>query len=213
MSNVPALRIPEEQVAAILARAAELDRETRESFDLDAIRTAALEAGISRAAVDRALDEYVADGTGFEVAPVVEPEDARREGRFRRLRRRLRRMAAPVLYGLTALGIGVFVGGADEEALYFVAFLGWLVFAGVQVWRRRPSGRARGFLAIIALMTVGGMMGLGAANGDEDALIATMFAGVALMGYGTLYIKLRLGSLLQRAKRLADRVAGATPAT
>lgn len=41
-------RIPEQRVAAILQRAAELDRGVVESMSLEAIRTAAIEAGISR---------------------------------------------------------------------------------------------------------------------------------------------------------------------
>ena len=44
--------IPEERVAAILARAAELDRERKETISVDAIRAAALDAGISPVAVD-----------------------------------------------------------------------------------------------------------------------------------------------------------------
>ena len=50
-------RIPEERVSAILTRAAELDRKVQESVELDAIRAAAVEAGISLSSVDRALEE------------------------------------------------------------------------------------------------------------------------------------------------------------
>ena len=56
----PSNRIPEERVSAILKRAAELDRKVQESVELDAIRAAAVEAGISLSAVDRALPH--ADG-------------------------------------------------------------------------------------------------------------------------------------------------------
>lgn len=60
MSPAPDEPIPEERVAGILARAAELDRDRRESSTVDALRAAALEAGISQSALDAALDEYSA---------------------------------------------------------------------------------------------------------------------------------------------------------
>lgn len=55
--------VPEERVAGILARAAELDRQT---IPLDALRSAAVEAGISAAAVDQAVAEY--DAVGLQPA-------------------------------------------------------------------------------------------------------------------------------------------------
>lgn len=207
MQPHPPVRIPEDEVAAILTRAAELDRETRESFDLEAIRTAALEAGISRAAVDRALEEYFDGQPGLEVEAAPDGERVRRPRRFRRW---LGRVARPVAHGLVALAIGAFIGGADEEVLTILGFMAWLGFAGVQVWRRRPSRRARGFLASMALVTFGGVLGFGAAGGNEEALVGGLFFAAAVSGYGTLYIKLRLGAILARMKRLADWVAPAT---
>lgn len=50
--------IPEDRVAGILARAAELDRDRTETSSVDALRAAALEAGISQSALDVALAEY-----------------------------------------------------------------------------------------------------------------------------------------------------------
>ena len=205
--HVPVQRIPEEEVAAILERAAELDRAARESFDVEAIRTAALEAGISRAAVDRAMDEYLAGDVVPRAAAVEEPK---RAPRGRRLRGWLRALGRPALHGLVALMIGAFIGGTDEEVLYLLGFVGWLAFAGVQVWRRRSERRAGGYLGSMALVTLGALVGAAATGGDEDFLAMIPFAGLLLSGYGTLYIKLRVDRLAQRVKRLADWVAPAT---
>lgn len=67
--------IPEERVASILARAAELDRDRRETSSVEALRLAALEAGISQTALDAALEEYVA-----KAKPPVTPETPRTPG-------------------------------------------------------------------------------------------------------------------------------------
>ena len=62
MDRPPEEPIPEERVPGILARAAELDRDRRETSSVDALREAALEAGISQSALEAALEEY-ADST------------------------------------------------------------------------------------------------------------------------------------------------------
>lgn len=82
--------IPEERVRGILARAAELDRDRHETSTVDALRAAALEAGISQSALDVALEEYAesmkpapkspAQKSGKQVvAKAEEPEIAARE--------------------------------------------------------------------------------------------------------------------------------------
>jgi hypothetical protein len=180
-------RIPEDSVATILARAAELDRSARETVGLDVIRAAALEAGISAGAVDRALAEYSA--TPAEVGPEVEAAGVEADERPR-WRRWLGRIATPLKLGAAAFLGGILAGGIGEEPVLLLAWLAF-VYLGVRLARRvRPSRRLRGFAVSMVLMTVAAMLGLGAVEANEDAIIAAFMTGPLLLVLGGVYIKL-----------------------
>lgn len=70
--------IPEERVRGILARAAELDRDRHETSTVDALRAAALEAGISQSALDVALEEYAESMKPAQKSPA--PKSGKRGG-------------------------------------------------------------------------------------------------------------------------------------
>ncbi len=187
MSSIrPATRVPEERVSAILTRAAELDRNARETVELDAIRTAALEAGISLAAVNLALEEYEA-GTATP-APSVARNEAHAEAAGGRMRRWLHKLVRPLKYA--ALGMILGLLGATGEAAFVIPLFGLLYAAARLVWRGRATGRARAFLACVLAMTVGAVFGFGAPGGDEDALAVLLVTGLALLPAGTAVIKL-----------------------
>lgn len=180
-------RIPEERVATILARAAELDRTARETVGLDVIRAAALEAGINDAAVDRALAGYAAGRTAEESA-VGEPA-----AEAPRWRRWLRTLTTPITLGVGALALSSLLGSTGEggEPLMVV---GWLAFVTVAIRlarRIRPSRRIRGYVVSMAFMTFGTLLGLGGVEADEDYLIVFMVTGVVMLVVGGLFIKLR----------------------
>lgn len=190
--NRPALvAIPEDRVAAILARAAELDRERRETFTMDAIRTAAVDAGISLSAVDEALAEYAAG----RVAPVAPPPQAREpKPRLRGVRaffsRTGRALRTPVRLGALMFIFGL-AGAAGEGAIAIGMATG--VFLALRLIRRqRPLRRARPFLASLVFMTVGLALGFAVGEVDEDAIAATFAVAVPLLVLGTAVIKLRL---------------------
>ena len=198
MANTPG-RIPEDRVPAILARAAELDRAVRESTGIDAIRAAALEAGISQAAVDRALDEYAAAELARESGN-EEGEAGTGESFRRRWARRLRR---PLTWGLAAFGLGIVGGLAGEEVMVVAGFVAFVVAAGRLALRLRPARRARGFIATLIPMTLRAMVGFGSVEGDEDVVIALLMVGIALLVSGTTLIKVRRPEWLRRPGRNA----------
>lgn len=180
-------RIPEERVATILARAAELDRTARETVGLDVIRAAALEAGINEAAVDRALAEYAA-GRTVEESAAEEPA-----AEVPRWRRWLRKVTTPIMLGVGALALSSLLGSTGDggEPLMVV---GWLAFVTVAIRlarRIRPSRRIRGYVVSMAFMTFGTLLGLGGVEADEDYLILFMMTGVVMLVAGGLFIKLR----------------------
>src|SRR5437868_3398864 len=105
-------RIPEERVGTILKRAAELDHET---VSLDTLRNAALEAGISSEAVDRAIHEYAARID----APKPAPKPKRWKAWFRR--------------GTDALKLGILasvIGAVSTgfEALIPITAIAWIYY-------------------------------------------------------------------------------------
>lgn len=192
-------RIPEDRVATILARAAELDRSTRETVDTHVIRGAALEAGISPAAVDRALEEY-AKGRGTDDAAVARDGAPRERSRWRRWGRKLVR---PLALGIGALVLGILT--AEAEALLVLLPLVWLAYAARLAWRSRPARRARRYLVTMAALGGGGFFGFIAANGDEDAAVFVFFFALALMAVGSLVIK--VGRREPNAAAIAERSA------
>lgn len=62
VSDSPAAdrRVPDHRVPDILARAAELDRDRLETSSIDALRSVAVDAGISLSSLEAALEEYAA---------------------------------------------------------------------------------------------------------------------------------------------------------
>ena len=100
--------IPEERVPAILARAAELDRQT---ISLDALRAAAIEAGISADALDQALAEYE---TGVAAPAALRSDVAPQKPPVRGWRRWVGRISEPLKLGNLALVRG-FIGAPAER--------------------------------------------------------------------------------------------------
>ena len=190
MSRPAADTIPEDRVASILARAAELDRSRRETVSVDAIRTAALEAGISPDSVDRALEEYAAGST----LPASRTETAepprQRAPRFARVRDLLRRMRGPLKLGALAFVVGL--SGAAGEAAIVIGLGAWLVVSGILIVKRRPARTARGFILRTVVMTLALGLGFAAGEVDEDAIAALFLLAAPLLVAGTLLIKVRL---------------------
>lgn len=151
MKLEPAARIPEERVAEILTRAAELDRDRRETITVDAIRSAALDAGISLPAVEAALEEYAARAVARS-SPARE-----REGRFGRLRGVVRRVASALKTPLR-LGAAMFVvglAGAAGEGMVIIGWLLWLALLGRAVLKLRPARRATPFVLRLPALVLG----------------------------------------------------------
>jgi len=192
MTDETTARIPEDRVAAILARAAELDRATRETMGTDVLRAAALEAGISPAAVDRALEEYAAGRATGSPAPVGEA-GSEAAGRWRRWVGRLGRIVRPLALGGVALFTGVLIAevGAGGTPLLLIGLAAWAAYAVRVVRHRRRAGRAGGYIAAMAAIAVGGMIGFGGGGGDLVELL--LVTGLALTIGGTLAIKLGHG--------------------
>lgn len=187
--QLPTDGIPEDRVATILTRAAEIDRTMRETISVDALRTAALDAGISPAAVDTALEEYAAGLVGAGPAP--EPERKPRVGRIRGFfRRAARAMVEPLKLGAIAFGLGLL--GGTGEAVFLIGYAG-LLFMGWRLARKyRPARRARGFLGSMVVLTLGLVFGFAAGQVDEDVIAALFGLAIPLAIAGTLYIKVRL---------------------
>lgn len=186
--NDPSNRIPEERVSAILKRAAELDRKVQESVELDAIRAAAVEAGISLSAVDRALEEYAA---GRVAASQMATQAPPKQGW---LRRWLKHLNAPLKLSdtLKYAGLGALAGlitATGEVGIVFALFA--LVLAAFRiVLQDRPSGRARRFLINMSLMT-GAALFFYALTGDADEDLMSFIAmmGATLLPVGLIAIK------------------------
>lgn len=185
-------RIPEERVAMILARAAELDRTTHETVGLDALRSAALEAGISPASVDRALEEYAAGEIGREASAADPGTHARSTGfrwlGFRWLAGKLRR---PVLQGAIAFLLAALIGstGSGGGPLIVLGLLAWVGLTLRQAWKDRPTRTAGHHLLRTALTTLGIILGTAVSVGDDGFIALALVIGAALLGSGTLLIK------------------------
>ena len=170
--------IPEERVPAILARAAELDRQT---ITVDALRAAALEAGISSDALEQALAEYDAGSTPMRVMADVVAEKPRPKWR-----QWLKRVMEPLKLGTIALVVGL-IGAADVE-LATVAVC-WLIgTAGYLAWRDRGVGTPGRFQIAVTTMTIMMFLGMLGLEGDEDALGFVAGFGIALFVLGTLVV-------------------------
>jgi hypothetical protein len=194
-TDPPARPIPEDRIPDILARAAELDRERRETITPDALRVAALDAGISAAAVDAALAEY---------AGRQSPETPRSRGENRtwgaRARAFLRRLAPVAGVGVVGLVAGL-AGEAGDAVLLLTlpAVLAWGVW---MIRDRRPRRAALGFVIRLAVVTIAIGIGWEAAALDEGMrarLIGLLFSlAIPLAALGSLVIKVRLPRWLRR---------------
>lgn len=193
----PVPAIPEERVAAILARAAELDRERKETISVDAIRAAAVDAGISVTAVDTALAEYAAG------QPLGAPdEEAAPEPRFARVRRLLGKgwaaLRTPVKLAAAFFVVGL-TGAAGEE-MAAIAGIAWLLTTAGLVLRHRRTRSLTPFVLSLVYMTFGLVLGFAAAEVDEDAIVAVVPVAVALLVAGSVAIKVRLRRAGSRAE-------------
>lgn len=193
-------RIPEDRIPAILARAAELDRDRRETITVEAIRNAALDAGISPAAVDAALEEYAA-----KASDAIAPETERREQRswFDRTRGFFRNAAAALKTPLKLGGAFVLAGltAVVGEPLVVIGCLAWLAVAILLVRKHRPARRAAPYVLGLVFMTCGFGAGLGIAGVDDD-LIGILFSlALPLLAVGALVIKARLPRRFRRSRR------------
>lgn len=67
--------IPDHRVPDILARAAELDRDRKETSSVEALRAVALDAGISVSSLEAALEEYAAKAEQGPAEPTSHGKD------------------------------------------------------------------------------------------------------------------------------------------
>ena len=167
--------IPEERVPGILARAAELDRQT---IPLDTLRSAAIEAGISGAALDQALAEFNAGG----VQPASQPLVTGKSG----WRRWLGRIIEPVKFGALAFIVGIL--GARDASLATVAVTWLIATAGYLAWRDRGAGIATRFQVNTLVMCAMLFAGLAGASGRQDTLGFVAIISIALLVLGTLIV-------------------------
>lgn len=190
-SAAPTDRIPEDRVSSILARAAELDRDRRDTLSVDALRTAALDAGISPAAVDAALDEYAAR---MELDPAADAGAGDGEPRFARTRRFFRRATKALRKPLQLAGLFFLLGiaGAAGEGVVILAWAAWLLMAGRLILKHRPARKARRFALPLVLMTFGLAFGFLVAEVDEEAAAMLFVVAAPLLVLGTAIIKARL---------------------
>lgn len=184
-------RIPEERVPGILARAAELDRDRRETHTIDAIREAALDAGISRSAVDAALEEYT---TGLASRPVrvKEPDEPKR--RSGRVRSFFSRAVSALKTPAKLAGIFFLLGlaGAAGEGMVVIGWAAWLLMTVRLVMKHRPARKAAPLVLGLVAMTVSLALGMAAGEVDEDAVAMLFAVGAPLLVAGSAIIKIRL---------------------
>lgn len=178
--------IPEDRVALILARAAELDKADG-TVGFDAIRNAAIEAGISSAAVDQALEEYMATARLPAVETAVVSEVPTPISRWDRWRQKLGRT---VEFGVLGFALGL--PPAIEIEFIVFSLLAYGLIAARLIWNARPSRKARGFQTATAALTFGMCLGLISATADGEVAATMVLVGVMVIAAGTLAIKMRL---------------------
>lgn len=182
MSTRPSDRIPEQRVAAILQRAAEIDRGVAESMSRDAVRTAAIEAGISRDAVERALAEYSADE--MPAPPVATPPEP---PRVHWMKRALGALVEPIKFG--ALGLALGLTSAMGDPALVIPFFGVLTGAVHLIKRDRPTASAWRFVLAFGALAAWAATGMGAVNADIDAIASLLMLSAATLVIGTVAIK------------------------
>ena len=170
--------IPEDKIAGVLARAAELDNQF---VSIDALRSAAIEAGIGEKAVDQAIAEYEAGVNHAVIMRDVAPAKRGWRGWLRK--------AWPVAR-LAALGLTLGIFGGMEEgliALSLTATCGLTIFLA----RRARPHEAPDFQLETTVLTITLATGyqLTSANGEISGLL--MFVGILQLLLGSLFIVTR----------------------
>ena len=173
--------VPEEKIGALLARAAELDHQ---AITLDALRSAAIEAGISSAAVDQAFAEYTAS-----IAPAPEARETGRTSRLDRLKQWAFKIAQPLVCGALSVVFGVLAG--RTEPLMALGVIAWVTIAARLATQARTEKSSGLFQVTILLMTIGARVGFYESNGalmPSDRITFMTILGIVLFLLGTLYI-------------------------
>jgi hypothetical protein len=181
----PPKTIPEEKVAALLARAAELDRQV---LTLDAVRSAALEAGIS----ERAFDAAVAEFEGVAMPSVPKGAVANRPALLNRVMRWYQKITEPILLGVISFGCGMLAGRA--EPLMLIGLVAWVAIIGRLALRGRDERSSGIFQVSTILTTLGLIAGFDTVHGyfaGPERLSVIALMGVAMFVLGTLFIHLR----------------------
>ena len=113
--RTPEDNIPDHRVPDILARAAELDRDIKETSSVEALRAVAMDAGISLSSLEAALEEYASNS---DRAPAEEESSSGKDPR-------------------TGTLLSVFLGGFGAHRFYLNDNLGilYLLF----IWTLIPS--------------------------------------------------------------------------
>jgi hypothetical protein len=173
----PAAGIPEDKVASVLARAAELDRQV---VSVDALRAAALEAGISATAVDRAIAEFEA---GVDREMFMNDVATERAAGFWQ---RVLRKARPAVE-LAAAGLVLGMLGSRMIAIPLLASLAITILLA----RRTREDETADFHGRITLVTLAMAIGLLGAGGHRESGFILAVAGIVELLFGSLYIVTR----------------------
>ena len=195
--NLISHAVPEQQVRAILARAAELER-TAPAVTLDTIRAAALEAQINPVAIEQAVAEYLAGQTR---TAVKKPRDTAAGWRTW-LKKTANR------FELTGLGFVLGFASVVGEAFLPVALIACIATAVRLTWQDRKTGSATRMLAGLGKITAGVTAAWIALGDNADVIAPLLLVTAASAMLGTLFI--RLGSVSDNAAN--DDAAGATNA-
>ena len=189
-SKTPPDRIPDEGIAPILARAAELDRTARDSVPRNAVTIAALEAGIGLEAVETALEEYAAGA--IQPAPAAPVEQS--GGRLPRWARPLANSVKYAWLGAAAGWLGIVIEdappGAGTDPGFLIPLLAMLFVAGRIVLRDRPTRSASPFLLTFGAMAFGVLVGSLTVNDGSGIVEFLLLVALALLVLGTGAIKL-----------------------
>lgn len=124
--------VPHEKIAGILGRAAQLDRDRPETSSVDALRTAAMEAGISLSALDAALAEYAEAVEASLPAEPARPAAAPAAPSSAAGRLPVIRKPAPAIPEKSesrGVLLAVFLGGFGAHRFYLNDFKGFLYLA------------------------------------------------------------------------------------
>lgn len=167
--------VPEDKVAALLARAAELDRQV---MTLDTLRGAALEAGIGADAFEQALAEYQG-----------QPALAHAPNKRSRFAGWLRKVTEPLLLGSLSVAFGVLAG--RTEPLMALGIIAWITIAMRLAARGRETRSSVAFQVSMMLMTLGTRLGFDQTTGahmPSDRITLMTILGIAMFLAGTWYI-------------------------